>query len=131
MNVANERRTTQRGRTVLLVDDNPDLRFLTRLNLDDAPCEIVGEATNGVEAVSAVENLRPDVVIMDMKMPLMDGLEATKQIKARFPETEIIIVSGSDDPAMMRRILAAGATASVDKTKLDALGDKLERRRNP
>ncbi len=113
----------------MIVDDNPDLRFLTRLNLEDANCEIIGEASNGIEALEATAELHPDVVVMDMKMPLMDGLEATRLMKERFPDIDIIIISGSDDPAMMRRILAAGATASIDKGNLEHLSAQIDRAR--
>jgi CheY-like chemotaxis protein len=105
----------------LLVDDNPDVRYLTRVTIESPACAIVGEASNGAEALEIVEEVRPDVVVMDMKMPIMDGLEATKILKYRFPDLEVIIVSGSDDPVSNKELLDAGASASIDKDKLEDL----------
>lgn len=113
-------------RKVLIVDDNADLRLLTRLTVEDTSCEVVGEACNGAEAVALAEELRPDVVVMDMKMPLMDGVEATKALKYRFPDLEIIIFSASGDPIAHDEMLEAGADASVDKGNLDDLVIRLE-----
>ena len=72
-------------RRVLIVDDNPDLRYLTRLTIESDSCEVVGEANNGAEAISVVEELQPDAVVLDLRMPLMDGIEATKILRYRFP----------------------------------------------
>ena len=113
-------------RKVLIVDDNADLRLLTRLSVEDTNCEVVGEASNGAEAVELAEELHPDVVVMDMKMPVMDGVEATRALKYRFPDLEIIIFSASDDPVAHVEMLEAGADASVDKGDLEALVIRLE-----
>lgn len=109
------------ARRVVIVDDNPDVRFLTRLMLESDACEIVGEATNGAEAISVAEDLKPDAVIMDLRMPLMDGIEATKILRRSFPDMRIIVMSGSDDPLMVKEITAAGADAAVDKGNLEDL----------
>lgn len=108
-------------RRVVIVDDNADLRFLTRVTVESPSCVIVGEASNGAEALEVVEEARPDVVVMDMHMPIMNGLEATRILKYRFPDIEVIIVSGSDDPMTLKEIIAAGASTSVDKENLEAL----------
>ena len=113
-------------RRILLVDDNPDVRYLTRVTIESPSCAIVGEASNGAEALEVVEEVKPDVVVMDMKMPIMDGLEATKILKYRFPDLEVIIVSGSDDPVSTKELLDAGASAAIDKDKLDELVIKLD-----
>lgn len=106
---------------VLIVDDNPDVRFLTRLTIESDDCKVVGEATNGAEAISVAEELQPDAVVIDLRMPLMDGIEATRILRYRFPDLRIIVMSGSDDPLMVKEISAAGADAAVDKDKLDEL----------
>ncbi len=108
-------------RKVVIVDDNSDLRFLTRINIESGTCSVVGEASNGAEALEIVEEVLPDVVIMDMHMPIMDGIEATKILKYRFPDIEVIIVSGSVDPATIKEITDAGASASIDKDRLNDL----------
>jgi CheY-like chemotaxis protein len=118
MERTNDRSQMQR---VLLVDDNPDVRYLTRLTIESESRLVVGEATNGVEALDVVEDLQPDAVVIDLRMPLMDGLEATRILRYRFPDLKIIVMSGSDDPLMERQISAAGADAAVDKAKLEDL----------
>lgn len=113
-------------RRVLIVDDNPDVRFLTRLTIESDHCKVVGEAANGAEAISAAEELQPDAVVIDLRMPLMDGIEATRILRYRFPDLRIIVLSGSDDPLMVKEISAAGADAAVDKDKLDELVVRLD-----
>jgi len=108
-------------RRVLIVDDNADVRYLTRLTIESESCEVVGEATNGAEAIAVAEELKPDAVVIDLRMPLMDGIEATKILRYRFPDLRIIVMSGSDDPLMVREISAAGADAAVDKDDLESL----------
>ena len=115
---------------VLIVDDNADVRYLTRLTIESDSCHVVGEAENGAQALEVAEELQPDAVVIDLRMPLMDGLEATRLLRYRFPDLKIIVLSGSDDPLMVRQISAAGADAAVDKGKLDDLvihldGDEL------
>lgn len=106
---------------VLIVDDNADVRYLTRLTIESESRLVVGEATNGAEALDVAEELQPDAVVIDLRMPLMDGLEATRILRYRFPDLKIIVMSGSDDPLMVRQISAAGADAAVDKDRLDDL----------
>ena len=115
-----------RPRRVLLVDDNADVRYLTRLTIESPWCEIVGEAHNGAEALEMAEALRPDIVLMDMHMPIMDGVETTRILKHRFPEMEVIIVSGSDDPESHRQMLEAGTSSSVEKGQLEELIIRLD-----
>ncbi len=115
-----------KARRVLIVDDNADLRYLTRVTIESPNCVVVGEASNGAEALEIVEEVEPDVVVMDMHMPIMNGIEATRILKYRFPHIEVIIVSGSDDPANLKEIIAAGATSSFDKDDLNELVDHLD-----
>ena len=116
-----DKKGSMKARRVVIVDDNADLRFLTRVTIESPSCVIVGEASNGAEALEVVEEVLPDVVVMDMHMPIMNGLEATRILKYRFPDIEVVIVSGSDDPLMLKEIIAAGASASVDKEDLEQL----------
>lgn len=103
---------------LLLVDDDPRFRETLRQLLatrDEA--EILGEAGDGEEALRLAETLQPDVVLMDLAMPRMNGLEVTRHLKARWPQVRIIIITVHDDEAYRRTALAAGAeTFLVKKT---------------
>src|SRR6266568_6657184 len=79
---------------VLVVDDEPDVRAFVYLALASDPDFLVcGEAANGAEAVNLVSDLHPDVVLLDIRMPVMDGIEAAKKIKSICPGTRIVVLS--------------------------------------
>ena len=85
---------TDKGITIILADDHTIVRQgLAKLLEGEPDFQVVGEAENGREAVSKVEELRPDVVIMDISMPMLNGIEATRQIKKIMPQTKVIILS--------------------------------------
>jgi DNA-binding NarL/FixJ family response regulator len=99
---------------VLLADDEPRARQSLRALLTTQPqVWLVGEATNGKEALDRLEQDRPDVVLLDVRMPELDGLEATRQIKARWPGLRVIVHSMY--PEYRAEALAAGADAFVVK----------------
>jgi len=77
--------------------------------------EVIGEAEDGREAVSMVEEYRPDIVIMDITMPLLNGLEATRQIKKRFPETKVLILSMHANEEYILEMLEVGASGYIVK----------------
>lgn len=101
---------------VFLVDDQILTRIGLRAILEGLrDIEIVGEAENGREALTRVLELRPDVVLMDLKMPGGDGIEATRKIKQRCSETQILVLSVYGDRDLFRKAAAAGATGYVLK----------------
>lgn len=101
---------------VLVVDDHAIVRLgLTTLINDEAHLEVVGEAGNATEAVAAVERLHPDVVLMDIRMPGEGGLEATRQITARFPHTKVVMLTSFADDDLVVRAIRAGASGYVLK----------------
>ena len=103
-------------RRVLLVDDHAMVRQGLRAILDHYPdLLIIGEAADGREAVSIAKKRAPDVIVMDINMPRMDGIEATKRIKKDRPETVVIAVSINDTPHLRASMQQAGASAFVSK----------------
>ena len=104
---------------VLMVDDHAILREGLRALLgyyDDV--EVVGEAQDGAESLVRVRELLPDVVLMDIAMPGMTGLEATRLIRAQFPETRVLILTQHEDPQYVLPLLQAGASGFVSKRAL-------------
>jgi DNA-binding NarL/FixJ family response regulator len=95
---------------VMLVDDQMLIRQGIRMLLMTEPgIEVVGEAANGKEALALVEQIRPEVVLMDVRMPEMDGVAATREITTRYPEIGVIILTTFDDEAYIFEGLRAGA----------------------
>jgi DNA-binding NarL/FixJ family response regulator len=95
---------------ILVADDHEVVRSGLRTILEKQPgFEVVGEAANGQEAVEAAVALRPDVVVLDYAMPVQNGVEATREIRARSPRTEILIFTMHDNEAIVEDVLAAGA----------------------
>jgi two-component system response regulator NreC len=101
---------------VLIVDDHAILRQALRQLLEQrSELEVVGDASSGREAVGSVEKLMPDVVLMDMVMPGLTGLEATRQIRRRFPKTRVLILTGYMEDEQIIGALRAGASGYVVK----------------
>jgi DNA-binding NarL/FixJ family response regulator len=102
--------------TCLIVDDHEVVREGLRLSLSRAPhIRVVGEAADGAAAVSLAERRRPDVVIMDVRMPGMDGLEATKQLVEKVPESSVLIFTAYSERSLLQRGLESGAKGYVLK----------------
>ena len=101
---------------VLLVDDqNLIRRALTLLLAGEDSLEVVGEAEHGADAIEQVEELNPDVVLMDILMPGMDGVQATKVIRQRFQETQVLVLSIDDDYEYVAQALKYGAAGYILK----------------
>jgi DNA-binding NarL/FixJ family response regulator len=106
--------------SVLLVDDHALVRRgFRRLLDDDQMIEVVGEASNGVEAVQLAGKLKPQVVVMDCQLPQMTGLEATRKILQDRPEIAILMLSMHSEDTLVRQALEAGARGYVLKNALD------------
>jgi DNA-binding NarL/FixJ family response regulator len=100
---------------VLLADDHQILRDGVRRGLESAGEEVVGEADNGEQALELVRQTRPDIVLMDLSMPVLDGVTATRRITDEFPEVRVVVLTMHDDPARTRAALEAGAIAYLSK----------------
>ncbi len=103
--------------TVLIADDHPMLRDGIALLLQkEADFEVVGQAADGEEAIRLADEKSPDVVLMDIEMPKVDGLEATRQIKAAHPATSILVLTVHDDEEYIAALLDAGVAGYLLKT---------------
>lgn len=101
---------------VLIADDHTIVRSGVRMLLEAEPdIKVVGEALNGLEAIELAESLRPDVVLMDITMPVMDGLEATSQIKTRFPQINVLVLTMHRSDDYFFEMLKAGASGYILK----------------
>jgi len=114
--LSDERPATSAPVRVLVVDDNDDVRRLLTIQLETVgEYDVVGEAADGREAVELATELQPDVVVLDLAMPVMDGLEALPLIKAAVPEVKVIVLSGFDEGPMRDQAIRAGASRYVEK----------------
>jgi len=106
---------------ILLADDHTMVRQGLRKVIEERPeWEVVAQASDGREAVRLAEEHRPDVAIMDVAMPLLNGIEATRQITRRHPDTRVLILSMHADEAYVAQILQAGASGYLLKDSADA-----------
>lgn len=103
---------------ILLVDDRAEIRrSLSRIIGRATDMEVVGQAGDGQEALERIEELRPDVVVMDIEMPVLDGIEATRIVKRRWPEIKVLAFTGLHGPELMDDLKGAGAVAHLEKTR--------------
>jgi two-component system, NarL family, response regulator NreC len=104
---------------ILIVDDHEIVRKGLRSLVESCPqLEICGEAADGIEAVEATVRLAPDIVVMDISMPKVNGLDATKQIREKVPRTRVLILSQHDSSQMVNAAKQAGAVAYIAKTQV-------------
>jgi DNA-binding NarL/FixJ family response regulator len=109
------------SRRVLLIDDNPKFTSMLREFLSDLDgIEVVGEAFSGEEALSLIDAITPDILIVDLSMPGMSGLDLTQTVKARWPEIAAVVLTLLDTPRHRQAALDAGADAFVGKASMDS-----------
>jgi two-component system, NarL family, response regulator LiaR len=109
--------------SVLIVDDDATIRRLLKYVLELEGYQVIGEASDGVDAVQRAEALNPDVVVMNHMLPLQDGIAATQEIKRRMPDVAVVGFATSDDPRVARAMREAGASCYATK---DDIGGLLE-----
>ena len=112
---------------IIIVDDDERIRDALTLFFETRDeFALVGQAAHGVEAIQLCERLQPDIVLMDLKMPVMDGMTATRKIHERFPHISIIVLTNSSDGDHIKAALQAGASGCVLKSaNVDQLVRKL------
>jgi DNA-binding NarL/FixJ family response regulator len=108
---------------MMIVDDHADVRFLIRTIVDEAgpPLEIVGEAEDADAALERLDSLAPDVVVLDARMPRIDGFEAAPMLLARRPDLPILLCSAWVDDDVRRRAREAGIRAVISKDQFDEI----------
>jgi DNA-binding NarL/FixJ family response regulator len=106
--------TTQQRPRVLLAEDNALIRYSVRRVVEPC-CEVIGEASDGRAAVELAEELRPDVILLDISMPVLNGLEAARRLKERVPEVRIVVLSNHSERAYVEEAFRRGAEGYVVK----------------
>jgi two-component system chemotaxis response regulator CheY len=115
-------------RSVLVVDDSPPIRkAVCELLTRERDFEVCGEAENGSEAIDKAQRLRPDLIVTDLSMPLMNGLEETRILKKLMPALPVIIYTAHGSTLVEKEALAAGASAVISKS--DAVTALIEKAR--
>ena len=110
--------SSQRRRVLVVEDDDSFAEALTELLEADGRLEVAGRARDGREAIELAEALRPDVVLMDIVLPVMDGVEATREIRRRQPTIAVVGITGSEYEERALEVQDAGAVDFVDKSGL-------------
>jgi DNA-binding NarL/FixJ family response regulator len=107
---------------ILVADDHPSVRrYVCSVLQSEQGWQVCGEATNGREAVEMAVQLTPDVVVLDLSMPELNGMDAARQIVKRMPWTDVLILTLHEGEDLMEAVLESGAGACVMKTDLDCL----------
>jgi DNA-binding NarL/FixJ family response regulator len=106
---------------VLIVDDEPLFMQMVQSLLDvEAGVEVAGQAANGKQAVELAQELHPDVIVMDVSMPVMDGLEATREIRERDPDARVLILTGGTNATDVDKARTSGASGYLTKDRIAA-----------
>ena len=114
------------SKSILIVDDSLPVRRMLRSFVESrTDFEVCGEAVNGVDAIEKARTLHPDLIVMDLSMQVMNGLEAGSVLKAMLPEVPIVMYTVHDAAAMKEQALAAGVRAVIQKHDMDGLAGQL------
>jgi two-component system nitrate/nitrite response regulator NarL len=114
--------------SILIVDDNPVIRRTLRACLlESIDCEVCGEAANGREAVEKVQELKPDLIILDLSMPVMNGLQAARELKRISPTVQLLMFTSFKSPNLEKEAVAAGCAAVIEKSDLQHLFSSVHR----
>ena len=104
------------GINILIADDHAVVRAGLRAVIQSDPTlNIIAEATGGLEALSLIEKTQPDVIVLDLSMPDMDGIMVTKELHAKYPDIRILILTVHEDEAMLREVMRSGASGYILK----------------
>jgi DNA-binding NarL/FixJ family response regulator len=107
-----------RVRVLIADDQHPFVEMLEAMLSTDGRISVVGKAADGQTAVNLVREQQPDVVLMDISMPVLDGIAATEKIRAEVPATRVVVLTGSQAPQDISRARAAGAAGYVTKDQI-------------
>jgi CheY-like chemotaxis protein len=117
--------------SVLIVDDDDDLRLLLRVTLSDLGYDIVADATDGAQGIEYAERFRPDVIILDLAMPGLDGLSALPSFAELVPETPVVVLTADTDAHIVDRVRSLGAFRLLRKpTRIAFLAEVLNEATN-
>lgn len=116
----------QRQPRIVLADDHPSV-LAAFVRILRPSCDVVASVATGQAAVDAVFSLRPDLLVVDLMMPDLDGLEVCRQVKQAAPETDVVIVTAFDDAQVQAAALHGGASAFVPKYSVDTLEHTIQR----
>jgi len=112
---------------ILVADDNVDVRQKLRTVLNSDSMQICGEVDNGQDAIESAKQLKPDIVLLDVTMPVLNGIEAAYEIRRATPRAKIIFFSSHDSPNMMAAARLVGADAFVSKSDANAIAPTVKR----
>ena len=112
---------------ILIVDDSPTIRKTLRQTLErEDAWEVCGEAADGREAIERAQLLNPDVVVLDLSMPVMNGLEAARELKRTSPSLPLVMFTDFNLPQLTNEALSAGVSAVVSKSEAAGLVDEIQ-----
>jgi DNA-binding NarL/FixJ family response regulator len=115
------------GKCILIADDSPVIRRALRETLErEDAWQVCGEAADGLQAIEKAQRLKPDVVVLDLSMPVMNGLEAARELTRISPSLILVMFTNFDTPQLTNEALSAGVRAVVPKSEIEGLVGKIQ-----